>query len=122
MAWVYEQSTGKLSHNGQFVASGYAGNGAGKNNPQMEITPETGPLPKGSYAITGHPFHHPHTGAYSLRLSPHAGNRMYGRSGFLIHGDNVKHPGAASNGCIILPLFVRKKIWSSGDKLLEVVK
>ncbi|MCL5501601.1 Protein of unknown function [Phytobacter palmae] len=122
MTWVYEQSTGNLSHNGSYVAKGYAGKGAGKNNAQMEGTPDTGPLPRGKYSITGHPFHHPHTGAYSLRLHPSPENTMYGRSGFLIHGDSVKHPGTASNGCIILPLFIRQKIWSSGDKSLEVIK
>lgn len=122
MTWVYEQDTGILSHNGQFVAKGYAGKDAGKNNAQMEGTPNIGPLPKGQYSIIGHPFNHPHTGAYSIRLQPMAGNIMYGRSGFLIHGDSIKQPGSASNGCIIIPLFIRQKIWSSGDKLLEVVK
>lgn len=53
MTWVYEQSTGNLSHNGRYVAKGYAGKGAGKNNAQMEGTPDTGPLPRGKYSIRG---------------------------------------------------------------------
>ncbi|HAU5567044.1 TPA: DUF2778 domain-containing protein [Serratia fonticola] len=122
MSWVFQQSTGQLSRNGVLVATGYAGLGAGKNNPGMQSTPDTGPLPRGKYTITGHPFHHPHTGNYSMRLQPAPSNVMYGRAGFLIHGDSVAHPGGASNGCIVMPLNIRHKIWSSGDRQVEVVQ
>jgi len=65
---------------------------------------------------------HPHTGAYSIRLHPAQGNVMFGRARFLIHGDSAKHPGKASDGCIIMPLFIRHEIWASGDKQVEVIK
>ncbi len=122
MTWVFQQSTGNLSRNGRFLLKGYAGKGPGKFNPNMEGRPEVGPLSRGKYVITGHPFHHPHTGGYSIRLQPDPGNNMFGRSGFLIHGDSVKHPGQALNGCIILPLPIRQQIWNSGDKQVEVVR
>lgn len=122
MTWVFQQSTGKLKRDGNFVYQGYAGKGDGKVNPNMESVPNIGPLPKGKYTIIGHPFRHPHTGSYSIRLQPDSHNKMFGRSGFLIHGDSKKHPGEASNGCIIMPLLIRQKIWTSGDRNLEVVK
>jgi len=120
--WVFQQSTGNLTKDGGFIYQGYAGKGNGKVNPDMENVPNIGPLPKGKYTIIGHPFHHPHTGSYSIRLQPDPHNKMLGRAGFLIRGDSVKHPGEASNGCIVVPLVIRKKIWASGDKILEVVK
>jgi len=45
----------------------------------------------------------------------------FGRDGFLIHGDSVRHPGDASEGCIILPRRFRERIWTSEDTDLEVV-
>ncbi len=46
---------------------------------------------------------------------------MFGRSGFLIHGDSVSHPGEASEGCIILDRNVRETIANDDDKYLVVV-
>jgi hypothetical protein len=42
---------------------------------------------------------------------------MYGRSGFLIHGDNSKRDNSASQGCIIVGPDARNKI-SIGDKIV----
>lgn len=122
MSWIFQQSTGRLSRNGKLVATGYAGKDSGKNNPAMQFTPDTGPLPRGRYTITGHPFHHPHTGNYSMRLQPASTNVMFGRAGFLIHGDSAAHPGSASNGCIVMPLNIRQAIWASGDRQVEVIQ
>ncbi len=121
MTRIYHQSSGKLFRNNKLIGNGYAGVGAGKNAPTMQGTADIGPLPRGKYTI-GAPFKHPHTGAYSMRLTPAASNIMYGRSGFLIHGDSTAHPGEASNGCIIMPLNVRHSVWSSGDRNLEVIE
>jgi hypothetical protein len=44
-----------------------------------------------------------------------------GRSGFLMHGDSIEHPGEASKGCIIMPHDTRVKVWTSGDTDLQVV-
>lgn len=122
MAWVYQQGTGRLYRNGRLVATGYAGKGNGKNNPEMQNVQMVGPLPRGTYSITGAPFRHPTTGIYSIRLEPNSGNAMHGRSGFLIHGDSRQRPGDASNGCIILPRNIRETIWNSGDRQVEVTR
>ena len=45
---------------------------------------------------------------------------MFGRDGFLIHGDSIVHTGQASQGCIILPRSIREQIAASEDDELEV--
>ena len=65
---------------------------------------------------------HLHCGTYVIRLEPDPSNNMCGRSGFLIHGDSKTHPGSASQGCIVLPIKYRKDMWTSGDKILEVIE
>lgn len=120
MSWLYEQETGQLSQNGADVAIGYSGAGNGKNNPTMQAVPRIGPIPEGWYTI-----HEPNDtethGPYVLGLVPDERNEMFGRSGFLIHGDSVSKPGTASLGCIIIPRKFREQIWDSGDHRLEVV-
>ena len=50
--WQLSQSTGQLTDlNGNVVAIGYAGHGAGVNNPAMENVPDTGPINQGTYTI-----------------------------------------------------------------------
>jgi hypothetical protein len=101
------------------VGNAYAGKGDGKNNPGMEDVANTGPLPKGDYSISN-PFKHPKTGEYTLRLTPDKANEMYGRDGFLIHGDSTKHPGQASEGCIVTPKPNREAIHDSGLRTIHV--
>lgn len=121
MPWIYHQASGRLERNGTMVIGGYSGIGAGKNNPTMQATPNVGPIPRGEYRI-GAPFTHPHSGAYTMRLTPINGTITFGRDGFMIHGDSVAHPGQASNGCVIERMAVRSQIWSSGDHILKVVQ
>lgn len=118
--WVYEQSTGRLSLNGNLAGTGYSGNGAGKNNPQMQSVANVGPIPCGVYAI-GAPFNSIKHGPFAMPLSPDPTNAMFKRSGFMLHGDSIEHPGCASEGCIIMPLGVRHAVWDSGDRGLTVV-
>ena len=119
MPWLFNQRTGQLTHNGQPVTSGYSGKGPGKNNPAMQSVHDVGPTPLGTYSI-GAPHHSAVTGNYSMSLSPEAGTNTFGRSALLIHGDNPKHIGQSSSGCIILPLAVRHSIWNSGDHTVQV--
>jgi hypothetical protein len=56
-----------------------------------------------------------------MRLEPNQQNEMYGRAGFLIHGDSLEHPGTASLGCIVLGRLYREAIWASGDHQLQVI-
>jgi len=124
--WKYEQLTGRLFSDysnptgEEVVAIGYSGHGEGKNNPNLQNVHDVGPLPVGVYDI-GPPQDTVTHGPYVLTLHPEPDNVMYGRSGFLIHGDSVVHPGTASQGCIIMSRDIREKIWKSGDRVLRVV-
>lgn len=122
MMWLYEQSTGKLSSTqSPFVAFGYSGASAGKNNPAMQSVRELGPIPQGIYAI-GAPFDSIEHGPFAMRLAPDAANEMFGRSGFLMHGDSRQHPGCASLGCIVIALAARQVVSQSGDRGLRVLR
>lgn len=126
MSWVYEQKTGELRNpQGQLVATGYAGgncgkNPEGKNNPDMQNCKAIGPLPVGAYTFCT-PLLQSHLGPYAIPLIPAPGNEMFGRSGFYMHGDSIAEPGAASEGCIIMPRAVREACWASADHSLEVI-
>ena len=119
--WIYEQALGRISHNNATLCMGYAGKGDGKNNPAMQNIPFIGPLPCGDYTI-GAPYDSPHTGDYTLPLTPNPANEMFGRNEFKIHGDSIEHPGEASDGCVIAALYARKRIWESGDRDFRVVE
>lgn len=118
--WTYEQRTGRILQDGEYVATGYAGKGDGINNPDMQDVHNVGPIPRGGYRVCA-PVNTNTHGPYVLRLEPDPANEMFGRSGFLIHGDSVKHPGTASEGCIIQARATRELVWESGDHQLEVV-
>jgi hypothetical protein len=121
---IYEQATGRMliSENGHYdtLAVGYSGSFSrhARNDPDQQCVVKAGPIPRGLYHI-GHPEMGP--SPYSLRLTPDPSNDMCGRSGFLIHGDSITHPGDASDGCIILTRRERETIVSSGLKDLVVV-
>lgn len=120
MSWQYEQSTGKLSYRGAYIATGYAGFGVGKNNPSMQGVGDIGPIPRGNYTI-GPPVNDSVTGRYTLPLDPFLNNLMYGRNEFKIHGDSISSPGQGSHGCIVMDPWVRARIWESSDRTLEVI-
>lgn len=122
MSWKYEQASGRLSDmDGSVVGIGYSGRYPdGKNKPEAQSIESVGPIPTGSYFIQP-PVNTVTHGPFVLPLSPFSQNTMFGRSGFLMHGDSVVHPGTASEGCIIMPRDVREKVWQSGDHTLQVV-
>lgn len=115
--WRYEQSTGRLW---RLVATGYSGKEEAKNQPDLEDVKGRGPIPRGRWAIT-EKFDSPRRGPFCLRLEP-VGHSAHGRSSFLIHGDSIKEPGTASEGCIILSRATRIRIWESEDREIEVVR
>ena len=119
--WTYESSTGKIFPEGSILQAGigWAGQGPGKNNPDMQNVEDIGPLPVGRYKI-GAPYHHPKLGPVTMDLTPDPANEMFGRSAFRIHGfgEDVEH---ASEGCIIQVKPVRDRIAESGDTDLQVV-
>jgi hypothetical protein len=119
--WTYHQSTGHLTYGGDLhQAIGYSGHASGLNNPAAQSIHAVGPIPQGRYSI-GEPHDSPHTGPYTLDLTPLPGTNTYGRDDFRIHGDNAKGDHSASHGCVILPLTTRQAIWNSSDHVLEVI-
>jgi hypothetical protein len=119
MPWSYSQSSGALSHDGVFVGTGYSGKGEGLDNPDLQDVPDEGPIPEGTYTI-GPASTHPGKGPVVMELEPDPSNQMFGRSGFLIHGDNVEMNHTASDGCIILSHDIREQIDESEDRVLIV--
>lgn len=99
---------------------GYSGRGIYKNVPADDNLLDEGPIPAGFYDI-GTPRDTDTHGPFVLPLTPHPSNQMFGRGGFLIHGDSVSNPGCASLGCIVTSPVVRHEIAASGDTLLHVI-
>jgi hypothetical protein len=122
MLWIYSQRTGKLFHGDTLAGSGYSGFGRGKNNPDFEKFADVGPIPAGLWLIQVPPFDSETHGPVCLRLVPERQTDTWGRSGFLIHGDSIQHPGSASHGCIILPRPVRLQVAASSDDQLLVLE
>jgi hypothetical protein len=120
--WIFEQNSGFLiDPTGQkLYPPGYAGHGDGKNNPAMQDVKDVGPLPCGDYDI-GEPYDNPHTGPYTMDLTPDPSNDMFGRDLFRMHGDSIENPGLASDGCIIQIRAIREKVGTSTDKKLRVI-
>jgi len=122
MPYTYSQRSGVLRLNGHiFSTGGWAGQGLGMNNPEMQSAHDTGPLPRGLYII-GRAYTHPHLGPVVMNLSPDAANVMFGRSDFRIHGAAFQHPELSSHGCIIQPKDVRIRIDMGDERLLEVTE
>ena len=109
---------------GDLLGTGYAGHGAGANNPALQSIPDTGPLPQGIYTINP-PVDTVTHGPYVMWLTPDPGNQMFGRSGFGIHADEIANPGKrlASTGCIVMSNPARVAIWTAAqaeDRQLRV--
>lgn len=119
--WQYHQKTGQIYRNGVLQGFGYSGHDAGKNKPEAEALRAVGPIPRGKWLIEKWLDKHPSKGPIVAVLKP-VGHDAHGRSGFLIHGDSIATPGAASLGCIILSRHLRELMMESGDKELEVTE
>jgi hypothetical protein len=118
--FFYNSLTGEFKHDGLHLGYGYSGNGVSKNTPSDESVPMHGPIPRGVWTI-GDPYNDPHLGPVVMHLDPKSGTNTFGRSLFRIHGDSIEHPGDASDGCVILPLTLRKLIAMSSERLLTVL-
>ena len=104
----YIQSTGKIYLDGALIGSGYSGAPEYKNQPEHQGKKNLGCIPCGVYTIL--PAFKGPKGPVCMRLIPDPSNEMFGRSGFMIHGDSKDNPGTASEGCIILPRGAREFI------------
>lgn len=120
--WRYSQSSGDLINAaGEVIATGYSGALGYKNSPPMQDIKDKGPIPRGLYTIDT-PIDTADHGPFVLPLIPDEDNEMFGRTGFMCHGDRLEGPsGLASEGCIILSRHIRSKLWDSGDHQLEVI-
>jgi hypothetical protein len=119
--WTYKQSTGQLiKPDNSILTTGYSGKGQYKNKPIFENLIDKGCIPKGTYKILPG-YTDNEKGKFCLKLSPDKNNQMFGRSGFMIHGDDIKNPGTASDGCIILNYKARIEIDSGKDRILKVI-
>jgi len=74
--------------------------------------PNVGPIPRGNWAI-GDPVQIPNHAPPVFPLSP-VGHDAHGRTGFLIHGNNVAND--ASRGCIIMDYPYRRLVEASLSK------
>lgn len=121
MAWKYSQTTGRLiDPNGDVAGIGYSGRGVGLNNPLQQDVPDVGPIPQGDWTI-GEFFDDPGgKGPVVAHLTPMDGTETFGRSGFMIHGDNDAMNHTASEGCIILLRSLRAMVAASTDRVLIV--
>jgi RHS repeat-associated protein len=91
-----------------YKETGYSGNGPGKNNPNAQDEPNVGPIPQGGWQMTGNWYNKkPGPGKNIMNLHPLPNNACFDTdrdcNTFRLHGDSTTHPGAASEGCIILP-------------------
>lgn len=118
--WCYSQSTGVLRRDTDIIGTAYSGFGPGRNNPLMQQIKDLGPIPQGQYEI-GKPFDTVTHGPFVLELKPIGPTYTFGRSGFLLHGDSLEHPGKASHGCIAAARRVREAVAQSGDNQLTVI-
>lgn len=123
--WQYEIKTGTLyDPTGKKVWVGYAGGNCGLNpeavnNPDFIKVAKVGPLCPGWYTF-GTPVAESHLGPFAIPLTPDPSNDMFGRGDFYCHGDTVPS-GKASEGCVIMPRFVRDAMWASTCHRLQVV-
>lgn len=119
--FIYSQETGRLWRpDGTLMYTGYSGYGEGKNNPEMQGVVNVGPIPRGVYAI-GEAYDSGRVGPKAIPLNP-VGHDALKRTDFRVHGDSIKNPGKASQGCVIMPRNVRKEIINSKDKNFLVIE
>jgi RHS repeat-associated protein len=140
LCWIYSQSNGAMSYADPQTGVttlvsppgvGYSGFGYGLNDPESQsvglqdnVPNNVGPIPQGEYTIGPagpHMSWRKNNLQYSMALTPAAGNNMFGRGGFLIHGGYANGSQTASSGCIILPIDVRRSINESSDRCLDVI-
>jgi len=129
-----EQSTGHIvcydDETGQKTvddAKCYSGKGEDKNNPDSNDKVSKGPTPRGDWKV-GDRYNSKHTGPDTIYLTPLPGNSVFGTNRdpttFRMHGDSMKRPGDASEGCIVCGAKTRNTIYKNdgGGATVTVVK
>jgi len=131
MPWRYSQSTGELlKPDGTRHGFGFAGQPPGLNDPAHQFTHGKGPLPVGTYDMTGWIEKDPHLGLCVIVLKERPGTVLTNRDpgSFRIHGSkNLTTRGLtaflqSSEGCICFgDCVTRRAIWQSNDHELLVI-
>lgn len=119
MSYTYDVASGAMFENSSFLWTGYSGHNEGFNNPGMEAVHAVGPIPRGAWSL-GPWYDHPRLGPIVTDLTP-VGHNAFGRTEFLIHGDNNFSNQSASHGCIVISRTIRELMRESGDTDLIVV-
>lgn len=103
---LYQVATGRfMDAAGPLLYRCYSGKfGPARDNPDAEAEPNRGPIPRGRWMM-GKPYNSAKVGPLAIPLLPAAETSTFGRSAFLIHGDNAA--GDASEGCIVAPRPLR---------------
>jgi hypothetical protein len=82
-----------------YIRSAYSGAPGFVNDVSAERMVAQGPIPRGWWTIGAD---NGEKGPLTLPLTPDADTNTFGRSGFLIHGDNASRPPqSSSEGCIV---------------------
>ena len=121
---LYRVETGRfMDAAGPLLYRCYSGKfGPARNNPNAEAEPNRGPIPRGRWMM-GKPYDSARVGPLCIPLLPAAETSTFGRSAFLIHGDNAA--GDASEGCIVAPRPLRhllaSHIQQGGEIVLYVI-
>lgn len=128
MSNTYVQSTGELyNDSGELIGKGYSGHPPHRNDPSAEGLRGVGPIPFGTYNITAMELVTDTHGPFVLVLSPDGLTQQRIREldrdpdSFRIHGDEIKNPGFASEGCIIMPRVTREALWQGSDHIVDVI-
>ena len=119
--FTYNHWHPRMWHDGKPIMGAplYSGHAEGLNNPALENVHDIGPIPAGKWRIARWDDHHGDKGPVVAVLEA-VGHDAYGRSGFLIHGDNSQGNFSASHGCIITGLAIRTTMRDTGDTDLLV--
>lgn len=118
--WEYLIAEGVLLLNGEVVGRGYSGAPGYVNNANAVAVKGKGPIPPGEWFFSRAPWSS--KGPQVLSLMKGTETETYGRTAFMIHGDNKRMNRSASNGCIILPRSVRDRMASDSPGRLVVRK
>lgn len=116
---LYQVATGRfMDAAGPLLYRCYSGKlGSSRNNPMEEREPNRGPIPRGRWMM-GKPYNSAKVGPLAIPLLPAAETSTFGRSAFLIHGDNAA--GDASEGCIVAPRPLRHMLAAHLEKGGEI--
>ena len=110
-----------LDETSRILAFGYSGHGFYRDDPHAEKRSNEGPLPAGTYQLSGPvstTLGGKEVGPSSWHLNLITG-KLYGRAGFMIHGDTEEEDHSASDGCIVTPYWVRSQ-FKDKDQLVVI--